>query len=612
MTLTLFFVLAFGFFCGWALLKAAKWLPLVLLVCIPARADVVVWAYPPTVNNGSYNAVYACSAGAPGQFTGVSCSYGQLPQYMYLANGYAPWNVFGVGNETGSPLNFSQACGGAYIYAFTNVGPGTCQLMFGPSQFGGWQSCTNGGGGGGNQGPTVYSWNYTITNDTGLPMQIMWVGAPTNSGLINLGPGQSYTYTNSSGTWGLGGFTSSGVNPDGSLTNISIWPPTPPNLTNQTISGGNTTGGYNPGQGNQLPPGQPGPGAGVGGSGTNLTGNQYYQGVTNLQSSLGSGFGYLGNLIGAQGTLIQMGNGALFSISNGMLTMVGDMGTNITLGNATTNLLTQQTNQLSAVVSNLAVLNSNTVSGFSNMIAALGGGGTNTFSSGDMGSISNSVSTNGDAFGLGLSNAWGSPFAGGGLTNIASGGSNGSYWLIRFPTNPLAAWDYNHPVNDANSGIDLDPRHNAYFNGFALFMRNIEVWMITFLVLWEIREWMSDRLFKALLTPSNSIKLDPAALAQYAVRLAWGGSVLLVLPVAMAAIAYNFGKWAFFESALDPLGSSILAACGTVGPYIGDAISIVSCMIPLAFLGGSVVYLGAVWLGLDVVVAAAMFKLRYS
>lgn len=443
-------------------------------------------------------------------------------------------------------------------------------------------------------------------------MQVKWIGMPNDSEAINLAPGQRYCFTGSGTNWGVGGFVTIGWLPDGTATNMTVWPPTVPNTTNSAPSGPGTGGG-NPGGPNGNP-GEAGPGAGVGGSNTNLTGNQFYQGITNLDSRLGAGFGYIGGLQ-AEGnqTLASIG-GMMFSVSNGVLTLVNDLQTNEFKMGVITNDLSASTNLLSAVVTNLSGLNSNTVTGFSNLASAiaglstnLGGGiGTNLPGSGE----SNGIEGAALSFSNGMM-GFGAGWVDAGVTNVAR--SNlGNYWFISVQTNPLAAWDPNGHY-DLNSGIDLDPRHSPWFIAFATFMRNIEVWLITLGIMWTVRGWMSERIRAILLTPTatNPSGYDPVALAQRAARLVFLLAVAAAVPVAMAALVYNFLNWPDHEVPMDPLGSLALGATGLLGPLLADAIDIVCYMFPVNFGAGALVYLGAVWTSLDAMTSYVQFKIKF-
>lgn len=592
-TLALIILFIFGILCAWGILKATNWLPLILVMCtLSARAQSctggscnhdVFWR---NSSAGTICVNQTCS----GPATCSSCP-------ANIGQSIAPGQTICFGeNNTGDTYNYfvyaGGVCSGTPVCTQAGSGGTTAVTWVYPG-------CTN--------LPPTYYWNYCITNNSGLPMQVMWVGSPNNSPLVNLGPGQYYCFSGSGTTWGFGGFTEAYYNPDGTATNISIWPPTAPNGTNNVPG---NSGGYNPG--GPGGPGNPqGPGGSLSGSNTNLTGNQYYAGVSNLQSTLANGFGYLGSLIGAEDTQIQMGNGLLLSISNGVLTMVGAEGTNNAQNSVMTNQFSAVTNQLAALTnggfsllsSNLGTLNSNTVAGFSNLLAALGGTNSPFPSGGDTnrdqvssnaGYMSNSVVVN-----------WGAPYDYGGATDIISGSSN-SYWFLNINTNPFTG-------SPGVKGIDLDPRHSAWFTGFASYAKNIEVWVITLAVMWQIRVWMSKRLMAVLMTPGPSVGGgEVSSMAIMIAKAAGGTAIVASLPLMMAAAAYNFLNWPSYTTASHPLGATaVYSLAGSVGPYIADAIDIVGYMVPLGFLGGALVYLGVVWLALDAMVVGVMTRVRF-
>jgi hypothetical protein len=161
--------------------------------------------------------------------------------------------------------------------------------------------------------------------------------------------------------------------------------------------------------------------------------------------------------------------------------------------------------------------------------------------------------------------------------------------------------------------VNLNPRDNSLFLSFAAWLRNAEVWVITGLVLLELRALMSKRMMGLLFVPSATH--DPVSDAyELPIKLVALGATLIGFPLALAAIAYNFANWPSHEVVYAaPLShDAVVGLAGvTWGPMLADAIDVVSYFFPISFALGAVVYMGVVWLSMDTLCAGIMLRMRY-
>lgn len=624
---------AFGLGCAWALMKAMNWLPIILVLLVAGvRAEAnVILAY--SVNNNSGGAVsFALKELYQGSYYATSMGSSSLA----AGGSWGPWNSPTCLSGGGYP-------NGATYELFYQTPPGTGPQISAGQHTTPANACSgtdtytwNVGG----TPPPNYTWSGCVTNTTPMPQQVCWYDTLGHVSCQNIGPGQYYCVSATNNTTPFSaGFGQTGFNPDGT-TNLASFPgytaaQTNSGSANNTVSTGSPGGG--PGSGMN-------PGGGTGaGSNTNLTGNQFASGISNQLSTEIAGFQYLGNMLSAGNSSQAAGNQQLTNLNaieqqalnyqtqqvqilSNATNLLRDLDTNLASfpGFETSNTLSsaQSLKGMSNTLQTMSVQSSNTAASLSNLVVqgnyagSYSSGGTNAQGTNTL----TNVLANATIMANGVSNAiaaWGNGFDPQGnldITNLTGGVANNSLWFLPMNTNIFGAAYLGGPgrTPQTNPGVDLDPRHNAMFIGVSAWARNLEVWLIALLVFAEVRSMMSKRMIAIMFTPSatHDALSDGYELP---LKLAILVPLMVSLPITMAAIAYNFSNWPGHIVPAAPFSSAAVnsLAGSTWGPMVADAIDIVGYLFPLDFALGSIIYLGAVWTGLDAITAWFMVRLRY-
>lgn len=593
-----------GIILGYLAFKTIGWLPcLILLACIT----------PTTTANATITIQLWTTQGNLATFSRTGCGSGTEGSVQWLTDHYEEAIGDGAAGNT-----WTLQCTGGSCFSF-------------PVSAGGTYSKNCDGTTHGAPPPTYY-WNGSITNNSGVPITVKWIGADGHQESKNLGPGQDWQFGYTNSTWFNGGqWCWTGYASDGTALQLQC-------SGNIPITGTNS---YSPGPGwNPQPGGLGGPGniAGTPAGNTNLTGLQYYAGVSNIVGAQNAGFTYLASTLNTLGTNFNSQGQSLLSLGyTGTQTVnqvqnvasntlsanqyLRDLDTNIfALTNAipadtarqndTTNKLSQITNQLAQannIMSNLnqSIAGTNSTSIFTLLSSANSGTNdpritaimTNTFNSatGDVGflnwaaagGISNIVDTE-------LSNAlW---FSNSIVQLFLSDTGGFGYWYEL--TNLAAAqpgdsnfWNLNGQLksnvfNSAGGGVrtlSLDPRQHKLFQDLVPWIKICFIWILVAGGIQYVK-WRCRNLWIAIIHTPNS-----GPLASSSGKWGWlikllttsaGASLLFGIPILVAGALDTITSHAHPVS---PLSTAGVANAGSMAPVIRDMLDILNMSFPVSF-----------------------------
>lgn len=584
---------ALGLLCAWVLLRALKWLPVVVVLGVlvgEARANFCVTG---TEASGvTYNALNA--------------TFGVWMQGNSASSGWtgnsAHCNTSGQWTGAGATIQLWVSCGGVDTHVGDVTSGNVSHTIGGNCANGGWYIDT----------PSSYYGNYCITNTTGHGATFKFCDNCGNCQTMNLGPGMPWcvTYTNTDLACFPVQFSWSQW--DGTGQN---WGPSQgPNGTNSPPGSPGVVPAPSP---------APGPDPGSGPSGTNgATGGDIGRLQTNLTYVMNYNGGYLGNVIGTFG--MNASNQASVQIlqfsmmTNELASIVTNTGAGGTNSDSPyfkylTNLpdikseLVAATNYLASIT--------NLLTNYDNMF------GSNRFGVGGMYSTGGvavtwsyaGTSNSGHGIAVAYTNAVGTNVQQyldvvGAISNFSVAAENGSLWLIPMATN-LGRTGYTGTTS--GSSLDLNPLHQSWFVASAGWVRIIAYWAIVAAYLRWAYDLFYDRAAQAMGIVSENAKSDLGILMTVQ-RLAFWGTLMVGFPATAMAIIKSWQGWPGAAGMpVSPFSGATLAGFGAWGTLFAESIAMVDSFFPLLFAASVLASMVAVRLAVDSITLFLMAKLKW-